>query len=59
MEKTIKEIYELQQMHKKALDVTIQQISIIIRDQLKDPMEQKTRKVFNKVAKDRYKWGNK
>lgn len=39
MEKMIKEIYKLEQMPKKGLDVKIQQILIIKRDQLKDLME--------------------
>lgn len=40
-------------------DMEIQQALVIKRDELEDLMEQDTRQAFNRVAKDRFQWGNK
>lgn len=44
MEKIVKEIYDLEQRHKKQVEVETHRTLIIKRDQLKDPMEQETRR---------------
>lgn len=55
----VKEIYELEQRHKMQAEVETHGTLIIKRDQLKDLMEQETRREFNRVTQERYKWGNK
>lgn len=41
------------------MDKKTQQELILIREELRELMEQVTRQAFNRVAGDRYKWGNK
>lgn len=40
------------------MDKKIQEL-ILLQEELRERMEQKTRQVFNTMARDRYKWGNK
>lgn len=59
MKNLIKELHDLEQKHKTYLDMETHQKIVIKRGHLRYLMEQETRKVFNNVAKERYKWGNK
>lgn len=61
MEKLIKEIYDLEQRHEKyrGRDQELYQALVLKRDELKDLMEQETRRVFSRISKERYQWGNK
>lgn len=54
MERLITEIHEMEQSHKKKADTEVQHTLALKRDKLKDLIEQETRQVFNRVAKDRY-----
>lgn len=58
MMKIVKEIYELEQRHKNQTEDETHRTLIIKSDQLKELMEQKTRREFNRVSHERYKWSN-
>lgn len=55
----IKELHELEQAHKKKVHSDLKHALVLKRDKLNELMEQETRQVFNRVAKERYQWGNK
>lgn len=60
-EKLIEEIHLLEQKHKKHKgkhQESFHQLAIK-REELRDSMEQDTRRALNKIARDRYLWGNK
>lgn len=52
----LSKLYELKQLHKKKTDLEVQHLLVLKREELHGLMEQE---VFNRVAKDRYQWGNK
>lgn len=61
MNTLIDEIHKFEQGHKrhKGQHQEIFHRLVIKRDELKDIMEQETKRTFNRIAKERYQWGNK
>lgn len=57
MEALIKEIHALEQGHKKGEGERLQAL-VIKRNELKDLLDQEMRRNFNRIAKERYVWGN-
>lgn len=59
--KLTEEIYRLEQEHKKYQGNHIETLQKLVRkrDGLKELIEQETTRVFNRILKERYQWGNK
>lgn len=61
MNTLIQEIYSLEQDHKKRKGQHQELFHQLVnkREDLKDTMEQESKRTFNIIAKERYQWGNK
>lgn len=61
MKLLIDEIHRLEQVHNNFNGQHLETFHLLMikRDELKDLMTQEMKRIFNRILKDRYQWGNK